>query len=40
MPLLGNVARETKKFLRFTKINLGDDHLRAERFHLHTLVGI
>lgn len=38
MPLLGNVAWETKKFLRFTKINLGDEHLREDRLDLRTLV--
>ena len=36
--LLGNVAWETKNFLRFTKINLGDEHLREESSDPHTLV--
>ena len=37
MPLLGNVAIIQKKFLRVTKINLGDTSNEREGVHLHTL---
>ena len=38
MPLLGNVAWETKTFLRTRNTYHGDVHLREEIFDLRTLV--
>ena len=35
---VGERCMENKNFPTLTKINLGDEHLREERLHLHTLV--